>query len=1409
MELVRSFLSGKMNKSLDERLVPDGEYIDAMNVRVGSTELSEMGVIENAKGNEQVTTLKYNGASLSSTAMCIGAFDDGIKETIYWFVHSPDDNVDMVVSFNEVSKVLVYHLVGDLNFSKDHLVLGVNKVEDFLFFTDGFNPPRKINVTRSYPSGPALQESDISVIVAPPVKAPRVALVNIEGDSNFLEDKFISFATRFKYVDGEYSALSQFSEIAFEPSFFNFDFSTYHNSGMRNSYNAANVTFDTGGPNVVGIDLVYKTSTSPVLNVIQKYDKRADGIMDNTTISKIFNSKRIFTTLPESELLRTFDNVPLVAKAQTLMGNRIMYGNYKDGNELVDKDGVKVNVRLEASLKDEEFGYVNLDSDQETASYDISGVGISKTNSVTTIDFSGISFKTGGAIGLDLNLTGGLTLITNLLTESFLFELQRDYSSAYDLATSQEFIEAVGALTFHKDVDDCGTPDRGYSLTDKIACSAVAPSGYNKIGFGVNTLGEGIKIIASPGVPEIGFQMIAMVYQNATNPADRLYEYFSITFSYAQYVDVSDSSSLHSNRDFSIGIIYMDEYGRATTVLTSDNNSVHVPAANSILKNTINVKINSKPPYWAKRYKFAVMPSGLDYETIYSTIYFVDPTDGFAYIKLDGDNQNKAKVGDTLIVKSDSNGYLSDLVKCTILEIEAKESDFIEGGQKEPTGLYMKVRASGWAITERTETVKGGETITSAASGSGLFGLSNPEKYPVVAYPLFEEDPDTPGKFNPYSVPEGSIIDFDILFNRPRRSSQTGQRRYSYKKQYIASASYDSVYDFVIAQNIKFDTGESSSTDGEIFNANEFDKTLGGSVPPFTEDINKYQFVNIPLQSGETGSKLALVMVGGTLSRYKTASTINANIKLTRQNGLLVFETEPTESVPGIYFEGDQVFDVIAGEHSDTDIDLTFSDCFTFGNGVESYKINDGLADPYFRLGQRASSVLDQEFKLADRYSSITYSGVYNPETNINKLNEFNLPLGNFKDLERSFGPIQVIYGRQTDVLVLQEDKISYVLIEKNLLSDASAGGAIASIPEVLGTQIARIEEYGISHNPESFAVFGFDKYFTDAKRGAVIRLSGTGSGESIEIISNASMRPWFRDLFIDSFNTRKLGGYDPYMDEYVLTSGSTEIPRPIDTIGCGTPYSVVSGVAGVSKYNVNLGGQVGDSVVSININSITSGQNIVVSVKYNGVTFTSGPIASSTSFTINKNSQSADIAEVTITQSGGTASFDVLVGCVVSQTVTLVNLCVNDKSYEGLVAINETSWNSAYSSSIPVNLLGGDTNPIVAYFNSVSGNQGFGMLPSIGSTVRVLVRPNTFGFNPSIHRLRFLVSNTLYTNPIDILNNTTSLAITAGAGGHYGEFAYSSSLNYIYVVYDYRLIVSQDLCYNSNSAFDACCNCP
>ena len=66
--ITRNFIKGRMNKSVDERLIPDGEYIDAINVRMGSTENSEIGVIENTKGNLALTALEYNNEKLSTQA---------------------------------------------------------------------------------------------------------------------------------------------------------------------------------------------------------------------------------------------------------------------------------------------------------------------------------------------------------------------------------------------------------------------------------------------------------------------------------------------------------------------------------------------------------------------------------------------------------------------------------------------------------------------------------------------------------------------------------------------------------------------------------------------------------------------------------------------------------------------------------------------------------------------------------------------------------------------------------------------------------------------------------------------------------------------------------------------------------------------------------------------------------------------------------------------------------------------------------------------------------------------------------------------------------------------------------------------------------------------------------------------
>ena len=293
-KIQRNFIKGKMNKSLDERLLPNGEYVDALNVRVGSTEISEIGAVENTRGNERLTTLNYNGAVLSSSAKCIGAFEDGANDTIYWFITDSahtggqaTNKLDMIVSYQTVNNTVNYHVISVddgggtntvLNFNSQYLITGVDKIDDLLFFTDNYNQPRFINVTKSYPypvvniDDATLAES-ILVIKKPPVNSPSISLDNLGTEQNFLEEKFICFAYRYRYADDMYSATSQFSDPAFIPKPFNYSSSSYLNEGMVNSFNTAVITFNTGSSLVVGVDLLFKESSNSVIRVIEKLDK--------------------------------------------------------------------------------------------------------------------------------------------------------------------------------------------------------------------------------------------------------------------------------------------------------------------------------------------------------------------------------------------------------------------------------------------------------------------------------------------------------------------------------------------------------------------------------------------------------------------------------------------------------------------------------------------------------------------------------------------------------------------------------------------------------------------------------------------------------------------------------------------------------------------------------------------------------------------------------------------------------------------------------------------------------------------------------------------------------------------------------------------------------------------------------
>lgn len=1261
MKETKSFLKGRMNKGVDKRILPDGEYIDAMNIRVNSSGASDdMGAVQNVEGSKRLTELEFAGERLSFAAKCIGAYADDVKETIYWFVHDPGgtnvdgqttDAVDMIVSYNMNTGQLVYHVmsVSVLNFNPQYLITGVNRIGDLLFFTDDLNPPRRINVTRHYqfPSGNPLSdnitEDDISVIVKPPALPPSINMIKTGAEENFIEDKLIAFAYRYRYKDGEYSALSSFSELAFQAKKFEFNRSSYDNGGMENRFNAVEVTFNTGPNSVDKIQLCYKVSDTNTISIVQTYDKADLGYTDNTDKTIVFDNSKAYAALPSNQLARAYDNVPLKAKAQTISGNRLVYGNYNDGRDLTDSDGndVKIAYTSERKINTDDFFKTSANTTINTITYDIETPPATRSvEGKVTVDFSDVSLEKDNEISLIFYFTRDDSVSTySLLTDEvktfeaeISYVLPKTYTSIYEVFSSDEFKRALGYL------DSTGTnlnfintsstlnnnPMCGVSsnFTEEYICAYERirnRSNLTMLGDGINGIGatvgllvqtKPIEITTNPGSNDVGFSFPAF---KVSHDGANYYEYFDITA-----VDFFSSQigngqkSLHSNRDYDLGIVYLDEYNRATTVLTSENNTTYVPANGSDEINIVRARIplTQKPPAWAKKYKFFLKCSGGNYDTIFSDVAYIDNTDGTCYFKLEGDNQNKMKTGDILTVKADSSGTLNKLSKVTVLDIEAFGENQIPGNTTSLQGLYMSIKPENKMSVENVGT----EIINISPESKSTRGGAQPSMF----IKLYEEvpPPTSPSAADNYAINAGDLVSLRITHQREGTTARCEEIIDEFRiDNFVAQADYANFKEFFDGHNgginwndIKFDSG-AGTLDARYYSA------LGTSQPPLSlatfqgapQGEHRFQFVADP-----DGRILLKTQAGRKGCRGLKKMKTTGKVKIIRNSGFYAFETQAQEITSEIYYEGNQVFDVANDSASklvhkgnvqnqdtatstDAICDLNFHNCYTFFNGVESLSVGDRVASHKFFLGERVSTEVDVNYEEADRFASMTYSGFYNDETNYNSLNEFNIADINYKDLDKNFGEIMILADRSEDILVLQEDRISRILVSKNILSDDEGSELLAKSNTFLGNQLPRSEEFGISRNAESFAKYGYDYYFTDAKRGAVIRVSGTGArgqSDQIAIVSNVGMKSYFRDSLKSSINKITLGEYDEHSQEYVLSSTGSNLPAPTFIEPCNVIINrFIDGGASeggsTTDTEIEVGDTVGDIAIEVDIENI------------------------------------------------------------------------------------------------------------------------------------------------------------------------------------------------------------------------------
>jgi len=1656
-----NFIAGKMNKSVDERLIPPGEYIDALNVRLGSTENTEIGAVENSLGNTILTQLEFQGVPLAGDIRTIGVYEDGINETLYWFVHNENNPnsvttgvVDLIVSYNTNLGALIYHVVSTsvLNFDFKYLITGVDKIENLLFFTDDLNPPRVINIKSDYAyPGPGavddvLEEEDVSVIVKPPgyedfdptagqvapLGAPYVKPKVIIGQENYMETRFLSFGYRYRYQDGQYSATSLFSNPSFQPSPFSLSIQNYWNEGMKNRFNGADIWFSTGSKRVKEIDLLYKQSTSNVIYVIKRYNKEELTWGDNEFQTVQFGNSEIYTTLGSDELLRLYDNVPRTAKAQTIQGNRLMYGNYVDGYDIrYSEDGGKIPISYNVTPTSGEIAGVDLPNPvTSNGVYNFDGVH-NEPDSVITFDLSDINPAGGGPIEQDTIINFGFslqqttaTVCTNgaggfcpggpaLQSSPFVIPMNftvpaGGYADVNTMLNSQDFKDRIGGSLAQgytgnnvvKPLYPCADSSTGGTLSDKFyaysenpisttglvmvsggiggipnapatlcsltaldtnpfptPCSSVpiasgttacgpasqTPCAANQLtqtGFDFSTIpGLGVSgteividsltgltatvdvqaiaagqdfilitdatggaatlstdgvdytiVSGGPGTtptclndgfaysvsgntfslqaPCIQYYQADGTNSGAYSYAIRYYNFLGFS-STATFLKNADAASLHSNRDYEIGIVYMDGEGRSSTVLTSPDCTVYFEPSSCVLKNQIRVTLSSLAPYWAKKYKFVVKPSQGGYETIFSNLFYVQDGTAVAsgaglpvadvedpsqvWFKLDGQNQNVLKVGDELIVKQDTQGAVLGAPKSVVLAIQSYSGKGIT--ETSLPGLYMLLKPSGWT-TESIEnsTYFRGQKSKKNTSSNGIGGSC------IDDYNLNDSNG------VPYTLPAGSSV---RIKGSAYRGGSNCKRNINYDRTFTVSQDYNTFHQWAVGDDLASKMGTNTAgTTGVDGMSLSFDNTLYTSAGAACSG-SEYN-VKASIRQNAAGGQF-FVWQGAITECFEAnygdsgwfPGRARLEIEVTRAGGVFVFETVPGDADPNLFYDASELLDIEpdfvggpgyhmakrsfnpsggAGSYSLSTGSqdqtsggasmvtvLDAYNCYVFGNGVESYKIYDSPAGKAFNLGERTLAVSNQDFQEADRFAGMTYSGVYSSSANSNNLNEFNLGLLNFKDLETSFGPIQVLYSRETDILCLQEDRISYVLASKNVITDSTGGGAIASVPEVLGTQIARIEEYGISFNPESFTSWGYDMFFTDTKRGAVINLRGASQGsDQLQVVSTYGMNSWFRDCFNAQLTTQKLGAYDPYMKEYVLGTNLQQVPMPLDEVPCGTAISQFNSTQSIT-YDVDLGLVIGDVDVDININTGT----VSVVIEWNGGVVASASTSSNSTLTFTKTSNTPESCTVTLTPTGPSpivpATYDVTVKCPQGLPLTVRQIVVNSNNYNGQTIHTNYNWFDAtnispFTGFNPAAL----STPDPAEYATASGTQSLLAFPYNGSSVTMRTQKfgtDNFDFDPSMHKFKILASpNEYFANP----NNPTSAeiamvvadasivsgAITSPSPGEYQAIQsgvnVSSVNNYLYLIWDLRLISSGQLCYCSDpsTADEVCCNC-
>ncbi len=1007
----------------------------------------------------------------------------------------------------------------------------------------------------------------------------------LEEDPMF-EYVFPRFAYRWRYIDNEYSCFSPFSEVVFEGAKFKYESADGYNVGMTNNIRRL-VIGNLVWPNqeVQEIDILYKESGKNVVYKVDSLNRK-----DFTTLPSTFEIKTelIGATIEANQILRPWDNVPLQAKSQEIVGNRIVYGNYVQNYDVIDTTSIDLTLEPidHPSVAEEEKMGFPFPSLKSIRTYQVGVVYIDEYGRETPV-FTSDSASLKVPISESIKATKLSVTASNeppSWAKSFKYFIKETANKYYNLALDRYYLAEDGNVWLSFPSSERNKVDEEtFLILKKQHDQNTAVLTENKY-----------KILAIENSPP---NFIANFDTTLSSAQGNLQGTSGVGFTSITVRGPSPDANnsfgpnLNGNEvQFFVGSVTTDKYEvDVVNMLTvpgggsNDNlNDFQItlkrplgPDAgfiNSIAdQGTLSVRIigqkeKNRPEFDGRffvqirrdfNFDTNIISSFAASETLYGIKGEALPNQGRT--SLTGSAQTDTELKH--ITYADwGSGYRED--DCGRQNVSHQLAGWgTQTGwriKQTPDASFNQKMANWQPPTQGSKEF--GIMIVRPGSQKDIQYIDNMFGHNVGAADNGWTDgsgpPSTPDGF----ITEGAEIRFKanatITNSDPNQACEEGD--------------YTRVYKIVNAVSATQKRG------GRIYHRLDCKSWNNSKNYRYSIKI----LLDQPIQEGwmpDAGDWNHLNTLNPSLQVVERTNSDGG--KLLTSTNPAVFETEPKEAIDlDLYYEASDAIDISQYNSSTT---LDWFNCYSYGQGVESNRIRDDFNAPTIDKGAKVSTVLDEPYAKERRGSGLIFSQIYNSTSGVNRLNQFIIAQPITKDLNPTYGTIQKLFARQTDLLSFCEDKVVKILANKDALFNADGSSNVTSNKAVLGQAIvpATFGEYGISKNPESFCNYSYRSYFADKNRGAVLRLSMDG----ITNIAEKGMVDFFADNLRSS--NKMIGSYDEDKDIYNLTldnltqewqnTFSTDQDYQLDP-DCDTEYADTSNPATTISFKEGVDGWTG-----------------------------------------------------------------------------------------------------------------------------------------------------------------------------------------------------------------------------------------